>query len=248
MRNIKNHSIADLRLDKLTAAAVTLYRDDRLAQVSSSSVRRELAVLQHCLHVANVEWGIALQRNSVAEIKKPSENVPRQRRITAEELAGLRSAVGKSCNPLLASIVQFAIHTGMRRGEILSFRWCDFDHAARTAHLADTKNGHPRVVPLSPSAIAALPARASHERTDDRVFPVSPNALRLAWERLKRRAKIRDLRFHDLRHEAISRFFELGLSVPEVSLISGHKDARMLFRYTHLKPELVAEKLRKVSD
>jgi integrase len=55
----------------------------------------------------------------------------------------------------------------------------------------------------------------------------------LAWERLKTRAGIRDLRFHDLRHEAISRFFELGLSIPEVSLISGHRDARMLFRYTH---------------
>ena len=57
------------------------------------------------------------------------------------------------------------------------------------------------------------------------------------------RAGIQNLHFHDLRHEAISRFFELGLSVPEVALISGHKDMRMLFRYTHLKAENVAEKL-----
>lgn len=63
-------------------------------------------------------------------------------------------------------------------------------------------------------------------------------------ERLKKRAGIVDLRFHDLRHEAISRFFELGLSVPEVSAISGHKDTRMLMRYTHLKPENIAQKLR----
>ena len=79
--------------------------------------------------------------------------------------------------------------------------------------------------------------------SEDTVFPISTNALRLAWERAKKRAGITGLRFHDLRHEAISRFFEMGLSVPEVALISGHKDVRMLFRYTHLKPENIAKKL-----
>ena len=58
-----------------------------------------------------------------------------------------------------------------------------------------------------------------------------------ARERAKRRAMIEDLHFHDLRHEAISRFFEMGLSIPEVALISGHKDYRMLARYTHLRAE-----------
>jgi len=64
-----------------------------------------------------------------------------------------------------------------------------------------------------------------------------------AWQRLIKRTGIIDLRFHDLRHEAISRFFEMGLSVPEVALISGHRDYRRLQRYTHLKPEEVALKL-----
>ena len=72
---------------------------------------------------------------------------------------------------------------------------------------------------------------------------MSSNAARLAWEKLKRRADVDDLRFHDLRHEAISRFFELGLSVPEVALISGHKDYRVLFRYTHLRATDLIDKL-----
>ncbi|MDA0341679.1 MAG: tyrosine-type recombinase/integrase [Proteobacteria bacterium] len=72
---------------------------------------------------------------------------------------------------------------------------------------------------------------------------MSPNAVRLSWGRLTHRAGIEDLHFHDLRHEAISRFFEMGLSVPEVALISGHRDPRMLFRYTHLRAEDVARKL-----
>ena len=65
----------------------------------------------------------------------------------------------------------------------------------------------------------------------------------MAWKRLIKRSGITDLHFHDLRHEAITRFFEMGLSVPEVALISGHKDYRMLARYTHLRAEDVASKL-----
>ena len=65
----------------------------------------------------------------------------------------------------------------------------------------------------------------------------------MRWFRVTRRLGLENLRFHDLRHEAVSRFFEMGLSVPEVALISGHRDPRMLFRYTHLRPEDVAKKL-----
>ena len=74
-------------------------------------------------------------------------------------------------------------------------------------------------------------------------FPVTPNGFRLAWDRLRSRAGLSDLRFHDLRHEAISRFFELGLNIPEVAVISGHKDPRMLFQYTHLRAEDLVDRL-----
>lgn len=68
--------------------------------------------------------------------------------------------------------------------------------------------------------------------------------MRLAWERLRRRAALHDSRLHDLRHEAVSRF--LSMAFPEVALISGHRDPRMLSRYTHLRPKKVAEKLASV--
>ena len=73
--------------------------------------------------------------------------------------------------------------------------------------------------------------------------PVSANGFRLAWDRLRGRAGLSNLRFHDLRHEAISRFFELGLNIPEEVVISGHKDPRILFRYTHLRAESLIPKL-----
>ncbi|MDP6068964.1 MAG: tyrosine-type recombinase/integrase, partial [Alphaproteobacteria bacterium] len=79
--------------------------------------------------------------------------------------------------------------------------------------------------------------------TDDCIFPISPVAVRMAWDRMIKRAGIVGLRFHDLRHEAVSRFFELGLSVPEVALISGHKNPVVLLRYTHLRAQDLVAKL-----
>jgi integrase len=247
LRVLRRHSIGRLSLDELTPSMVCEYRDNRLREVSPSSVRRELAVLQHCLEVARKEWNVGLSKNPVAEINKPPENLAKQRRITSDELERLQESLAKSRHRNLANVVRFAIHTGMRRSEILSIRWADVDPEARTVHLADTKNGRPRTVPLSPSAMVAMPLRGIGEVDGERLFPMSANAVRLAWERLKKRAGIRDLRFHDLRHEAISRFFEMGLSIPEVSLISGHRDVRMLLRYTHLRPADVAQKLNSLT-
>ena len=110
------------------------------------------------------------------------------------------------------------------------------------AYLPLTKNGTSRDVPLSIRAVDVLRGQRSRQDTPT-PFPVNANAFRLAWERLRKRADLCDLRFHDLRHEAISRFFEMGLSVPEVAVISGHKDARMLFRYTHLRAEDLVKKI-----
>ena len=130
--------------------------------------------------------------------------------------------------------------TGMRLGELLRARWSDIDRDKRTLHIPETKNGHPRAIPLSSEALRIIDGVT---QKNDLLFPLTANAVKLAWRRLAKRAKLGDLHFHDLRHEAISRFFEKGLTVPEVALISGHRDVRMLFRYTHLKPEDVAAKL-----
>ncbi len=75
------------------------------------------------------------------------------------------------------------------------------------------------------------------------MFSKTGNAFRLAWNRLRRRVGLDDLRWHDLRHEATSRLLELGLTAPEVALITGHKSLTMLSRYTHPQRKLIAAKL-----
>ena len=114
------------------------------------------------------------------------------------------------------------------------------DVSRHLARITKAKNGHERVVPLTPLAAQTL---SSVPRLSDHVFPLTSYAVRQGWDRLVKRAGLVDFRLHDLRHEAVSRFFEMGLTTPEVALISGHRDVRMLMRYTHLRPEAVAEKL-----
>tara|TARA_Y100001934_G_scaffold174367_1_gene206694 strand:+ start:117 stop:455 length:339 start_codon:yes stop_codon:yes gene_type:complete len=110
-------------------------------------------------------------------------------------------------------------------------------------HLPDTKNGESRDVPLSPLALELLRDLPRNNRGDQAVFPLHFEALKSLWRRACARASIINLRFHDLRHEATSRFFEKGLNVMEVAAITGHKDLRMLQRYTHLRAEDLAFKL-----
>ena len=133
----------------------------------------------------------------------------------------------------------------MRRSEMLRLRWCDLDLENGFASLYDTKNGEDRRVPLTRRCAEVL---RTVPQDHEKVFPISANCLRLAWVRARNKAEITDLRFHDLRHEAVSRFFEMGMSVPEVALISGHKDVRQLFRYTHLNPTNAFKKYPAFSD
>ncbi|MDC0955301.1 site-specific integrase [Alphaproteobacteria bacterium] len=101
----------------------------------------------------------------------------------------------------------------MRRGEILGLTWDNTNLERQLAYLPLTKNGTSREVPLSTKAADVLRGQRSRQDTPT-PFQVNANAFRPAWERLRKRADLCDLRFHDLRHEAISRFFELGLSIP----------------------------------
>ena len=244
LRRFLTHPICSKRVTELKTEDFATYRDQRLRQVVPSSVKRELAVIQHMIEVAKSEWGIPLRDNPLSDLRLNVPNDQRDRRLQPGELDRILSAASATRTKHLSEIILFAIETGMRRGEIVSIRWRDVDLQRRSVRLTQTKNGRPRSIPLSKAAMGLLPVQnGSHEDAEARVFPITGNALRLAWERVKKRAGIEDLRFHDLRHEAISRFFEKGLSVPEVASISGHRDLRMLQRYSNARNEVIFAKL-----
>ena len=144
-------------------------------------------------------------------------------------------AASSQRNVYILPVIVFAIETGMRRSEILRLRWCDVDLDIGFASLFETKNGEDRKIPLTGKCVRLL---RNLQKIDERVFPISLTCLRLAWFRARNKAGVKDLRFHDLRHEAISRMFEKGLNVPEVASISGHKTASQLFRYVQVNARL----------
>lgn len=231
--------LSSLVADQITSDRLASFRDKRLRD-GTRAAAIDLILIGHCLKIAMNEWGLSLTANPVDKVKRPAPPKARQRRLETGEYIALERADSLTKNPYLWPLVILAIETGMRRSELLGLTWDNIDLKGRTAYLPDTKNGSSRTVPLSSQALAVI---RNLDKTPAQLFPVSDNAIRLSWDKLKKRAKLNDLRFHDLRHEAISRFFEKGLSITEVALISGHKDPRMLMRYTHLKAEDVALKL-----
>lgn len=245
IRTVLKHDIAKLALSNLSVALVEQHRDRRLQAVKPSTLNRELAIYRHALEVARRSWGIPIPENPFSIVEKPRVSDARTRRLREGEWEKLRAACAISKNPHVAEMIEFGLETAMRRGEVLRMRWCHLNQVARTLHIPITKNGYARTIPLTPRALRILEGKRPASAVDqDVVFPTTEHAVKMAWRRIISRAKLPDFRYHDLRHEAVSRFFEMGLSMPEVALISGHRDTKMLMRYTHLKPEMVAEKLR----
>lgn len=241
------HSLAQRFVGSIHGADIARYRNERLKKVQPATVKRDLVVVSHLFEVARKEWGIPV-RNPVRDIKLPPHARARERRLQPgrnrqdSEEARLLKACRKARNRFLLPVVQLALETAMRRGELVGLRWEHIDLKRRIAHLPDTKNGESRTVPLSTTATKVL--RGLPRSLNGEVFPgLTTEAVKLAFVRARRNAGLEDLRFHDLRHEATTRLFEKGLNIMEVASITGHKDLRMLRRYTHLRAEDLARKL-----
>ena len=142
----------------------------------------------------------------------------------------------------LKSMIIFSVETAIRQGELLAMRYDQFNFDKRTLHISKTKNGEPRTIPLSTKAIKII--QSVPRRIDGKVFPLSCDSLKFWFGEAKREAKISGFRWHDLRRYACSLLFEKGLSVPQVQVLSGHKDPRILLNtYTKLDPEKLVSKL-----
>ncbi|MDP6653929.1 MAG: site-specific integrase, partial [Gammaproteobacteria bacterium] len=242
IRRVQMGPLGSLPISWMSPQPFADYRDQRLKTVSPGTLRREFSVLHHAFRIARDEWGWEIPDNPIARIHLPRLSQPRQRRLEPGEEVRLLLACSQARTPWLRPAVELAVETAMRRGELLNARYEHLQNGLLSIPI--TKTGVPRTIPLTPRALTVI--KALPRSISGHFLPTSANALRLSWERAKRRAMIEDLHFHDLRHEAISRFFEMGLSIPEVALISGHKDYRMLARYTHLRAEDLVGRLKSV--
>jgi integrase len=234
---------------EVTSVDIATYRDQRLEQVnphtkkilSTSSVRLEMSLLSSFFDIARIEWGLC-DENPVSKVRKPKSAPARIRRLTAREDRLILRHAHKHPNGGLYSILVIALETAMRQGEILGLKWENINLKRRIAHLPMTKNGASRDIPLSvraKEAITRMGVKASGP-----VFNYTNDGLKSSWRFMIMKLGIQDLHFHDLRHEATSRLFELGtLDLMEIAAITGHKSLAMLKRYTHLRAERLVKKL-----
>jgi integrase len=242
MKGLLKHSIAACPVGALSRARIADWRDKRLLTVSGSTVRRDIALLSHVVEIAIMEWDLPLDKNPFRKVRKPKDAPPRERRLEAGEEARLVAACAEARVTYLTPLVQLALETAMRQGELVGLDWSRVNLAARSVYLIKTKNGKSRGIPLSLRAIAVLEALPDERR--GQVFAgTTTESVKQSFTRARNRAGMPDFRFHDLRHEAISRLIEKGLSIPEAARITGHTTWAMLQRYTHLQMGDLARRL-----
>ena len=241
--------LGDKIVREVTSVDIATYRDQRLTEVNPrtkkllapSSVRLEMSLLSSFFDICRIEWGIA-DDNPVTKVRKPKSPPGRDRRLTAREDRLILRYCFQHQNTTLYSIIVLALETAMRQGEILKLQWEHINLKSGIAHLPSTKNGSKRDVPLSQRAREALIRLGV--KPSGKVFSYTSEGLKSTWRFMTIKLGIEDLHFHDLRHEAVSRLFELGtLDIMEIAAISGHKSLAMLKRYTHLRATRLVKKL-----
>ena len=249
-----------LKLGMLPLAAITTtllskFRDDRLKVVGNQSVIHELNLVNRVLKACVLDWGIALP-SGVPQVRKPTKPRGRDRRVEQGEIDAI---VAASESQELGIIIGVAIETAMRRSELSTLERDNLHFQRSIAHLDETKNGDTRDVPLSTIAISLLSKLPA--RINGKVFGMQPDSITQAFERAVTRARalyesqcealavkvekawLKDIHFHDLRHEATSRIADKVSNLVELASITGHKDLQMLKRYYHPRAEDLAKKL-----
>jgi len=247
-RRIREDAFPLLRLDQDVAGGLRKFIKDRSKQVKPATVVRDLSFLGGVFTHAMKVWGTPLAVNPVHLVKKPSPPRGRETTWSPEDVAKLFKEVGpvdfppRQTKDYLPAIVELAIETAMRQGEILKFtkEHCHLDDA--WLRLEDTKNGDARDVPLSKRAIEIL--RPFVEITKKGiVFPLGRSAVQLNMRRATMGAGLVGMRFHDTRHTAATNLSKKLSNVLELSAVTGHRSLQSLKRYYNPKASDLAAKL-----
>ena len=240
-------------LDKISAGDIERYRQVRLKDlshhgdreqtrlVSKREVDLEISRLKRLFNLA-MDWGLC-EKNPAARVRLFHEEVKRTRYLTQEEEERLLDVAGL----YLKRVILFALHTGMRRAEILGLRWqdVDFRNAVATIPATRAKGRRDRYVPLNTVAIGIIREHPQPVDGSELIFGNTNGRYQENLERLWRlalaAAEVENFRFHDLRHTYASRLVMDGVDLPVLRELLGHQDFAMTLRYAHLAPSRLKE-------
>jgi len=241
------YCLSDLNKDIFIKARENLQNRSRerkkakgaVKNLSSATINRYWVAMQTALNMAVKEWDW-LAKNPMSNISKLKEPEGRKRFLSDKERDALLEACKVSNNPYLYTIVIVALSTGARRSEILNLKWSQVDFKRNTIYLFETKNKESRALYLHSQALDCIKClRPKDYDENDLVFKSFKNSdkpyeIKKSWETALRTAKIKDFRFHDLRHSAASYLAMNGATLAEIAEVLGHKTLAMVKRYAHL--------------
>jgi integrase len=227
-------------LGEITPKLIADYKALRYAVgLKPASINRELASLKKAFNLAVREWEWC-RENPVSKVSMERENNQRDRWLSVEEEARLL----QGCAPWLHDLVMFALHTGMRMGEILELTWRGVDFSRRTVMVVRSKNGERRTIPVNETVLSVLrqKSKVRSVKTDlvfcSHVFTsMESGHLRRSFRLALGKAGIDDFHFHDLRHTFATRLVQAGVDIYKVQRLLGHKSPVMTQRYAHHYPE-----------
>jgi len=245
LKKLCNDPLSEVRLDVLNASHIGEYRDRRLTNVMSSSVNRELNLISAVLTRAQKEWKW-LDKNPVVDIKRPKNPPPRNRRISDNEIERICFALGYTegipvimKQQLLAVFFLIAIESGMRLGElclVFNEHKKNINFEQRIVDIPKTKNGDKRSVPLTKRAVELF--KTLYE-VDLKLSMESASAL---FRKATIACDIKDLKFHDSRHEACTRLAR-KIDVLDLARMIGHRDLKSLMIYYNATASEIAARL-----
>lgn len=236
-------TLVNRKLEEIEGMHIADFRDALVGSgYAPATVKRYMEVIKAVFKTAKFEWGFRKILDPTEGIRMPSIQNARSRRLSQDEFQALLASCDEHPSYWLRPYVVLAVETAMRRGELGNLKWVDVDFDKRWARLDATKNGKRRFVPLSKKALEQLEFLKGLS-FNERVFPVQIDAITGAFGTAVKRARILDFRLHDLRHEAVSRLIERGLTVFEVKEITGQLTTTIVERYTHLRRDDLLKKL-----
>ena len=236
--DISSHTITSLKAHHLYK-----FKKESDKVRAPATTNKYLHMLQNVWNTAKKVWGITMPPYNPFELVTMHKvDNARDRVLTTDEYSKLLDACSEGNMPVLKDIVIFAYETGARQGEILKLKRSDVDFDKRLCTFLDTKNGEDRTIPLTDAAIEIL----KRHRFGDTLFNLLPRRLRKHFTIACRRAAITNFRFHDLRACFCTNALLSGMTIPEVSVLSGHKDWKQLQRYTRIKPNDLSTKVQNI--
>ena len=246
---------AEFRMNRISRSDVVAFHHGILDKSYAAGTCNRMIVLMKFIYNCAIRWDILPPTGNPCHGVEPFEdNGARERYLTTEEVGRLFDELDTNRNVQVGQVIRLLLYTGARKREVLDARWDEIDFKRRmlTVPAARSKSKKPRHIPLSDAAVELLLSLPRQEDIPWVFFNPKtkkpPVSIFYAWDSIRKKVGLEEVRLHDLRHSYASFLVNAGRSLYEVQKLLGHHDPKVTMRYAHLSPQAMLEAVNVVGD